>query len=40
MPSRFISPITASPNGVRPLCFGLSVALSAKSLAVACARVM
>ena len=40
IPSRFISRTTSLPNGVRPLCFGLSVALSAKSLAVAWARVM
>ncbi len=29
MPSRFISRTTSSPNGVRPLCTGVSVAESA-----------
>ena len=40
MPSRFISRTTSLPNGVRPLCTGLSVAESAQSVFLVCVSVM
>ena len=40
IPTRFISRTTSSPNGVRPLCFALSVAASAQSIVSQCVSVM